>query len=212
MTAIPQKQVLFDINALKPQWSHPYFDNNKIKPHYSKQELEAFAYDYYLRFMPFFKHQAEGNLGPGVVIEFSTRMRQKLGLASLFLRNIRINQLYFARDPRLLPYCLFHELVHLWLYDCLLDPGHTRKFYEKMFEFEQTGLPKDPDVHIHSRLSSEAKFVYVCKNCRNRWYVNDAQTDRLSCGYCEERFGQLTFPERFENIHSELRIKLANFF
>ncbi len=53
-------------------------------------------------------------------------------MAHLFESKITLNSRYFIKDPRLLPYTLFHELVHLWLYDCFLDPGHTWRFYDKM--------------------------------------------------------------------------------
>lgn len=176
---------------IKPQWFHPYLLNtesvsNGKKAVLSKTQLEAYAYDYYLRFLVFFREQPEGTLRSGVVIEFTRKMRQKLGLAYLFDHRIKLNQNYFARDPVLLPYTLFHELTHLWLYDCLFDPSHTRRFYRKMTEFAETGLPVDPDVYIHSRVATEAKYVYMCPNCQNRWFVREKIRRSIYCGPCYE--------------------------
>jgi predicted SprT family Zn-dependent metalloprotease len=155
----------------------------------SKEELQELAYDYYRLFLPFFTNQPEGSLESEVEIIFTQRMRQKLGLAYLFEHKIRLNQSYFAKDPTLLPYTLFHELTHLWLYDCLLDPGHTRRFYNKMAEFESTGLPVDNDVHIHTRVALEGKYVYICPNCKNRWYLRDRLKHAIYCGHCYDKEG-----------------------
>ncbi len=188
-----------DISPVAPEWFHPLLlsPKNRRKP-LSKDELKAFAYDYYLRFLPFFKNQTEGSLEAGVEIEFTVRMRQKLGLAYLFEHKIRLNQAYFAGDPSLLPYTLFHEMTHLWLYDCLLDPGHTRRFYNKMSEFEWTGLPVDPDVHIHTRVAPEGKYVYTCPNCKNRWYLRERLRYAIYCGHCFDKEGVEYYAKRLK--------------
>lgn len=187
------------VGYIKPQWSHPYLvaESNQIK--LNKAELQAYAYDFYLRFLPFFKNQPEGSLGSGVVIEFTQRMRHKLGLANLFARSIKLNQRYFSTDPKLLPYTLFHELTHLFLYDCYFDPGHTRRFYLKMKDFERTGLPIDKQVHIHRRIANESRYVYVCPGCDHRWYVNERAHKRLSCGHCWEHKEKTEFPLKHLN-------------
>ncbi len=166
----------------------------------SRDQLVVLAYDYYLRFLPFFQDQAEGTIEAGVEIEFTQRMRQKLGLAYLFEHKIRLNQSYFAKDPSLLPYTLFHEMTHLWLYDCLLDPGHTRRFYNKMHEFESTGLPIDPDVHIHVRVAPEGKYVYSCPNCKNRWYLRDRLNYSIYCGHCFDKEGVEYYAKRLKTV------------
>ncbi len=191
-------------SQVKPQWFHPLLNlpadpQRRIK----RNELEAFAYDFYVRFMPFFRHREEGSLLPGVTIEFNGRMKQKLGLAYLFERKIKLNLNYFSRDPRLLPYTLFHELTHLWLYDCLLDPGHTRRFYAKMSEFRMTGLPIDQAVHIHRRLAPEAKYIYSCPNCKNRWYVRKKLRHAIYCGHCHEKNGEEHFAQLLERKRPE---------
>lgn len=178
----------FDPAAVRPQWYHPLLGEKPAEA-LKKSDLQAYSYDYFLRFLPLFKDQFEGSIGPGVLIEFTRRMRQKLGLAYLFERKIKLNQDYFATDPRLLPYTLFHELTHLWLYDCYLDPGHTRRFYNKMAEFAQTGLPIDPDVHIHRRVAAEGKHIYGCPNCNNRWYLKDRLRHKIYCGHCFDKQG-----------------------
>lgn len=177
----------FDPKDIKPQWYHPLLRD--ISHVLSKQELQSFSYEYYLKFLPFFRNQPEGSLAVGVSIEFTKKMKQKLGLAFLFEHKIKLNQNYFATDPALLPYTLFHEMTHLWLYNCLLDPGHTRRFYSKMKEFEQTGLPLDPDVHIHRRIAPEAKHVYSCPNCDNRWFMREKPRRKTYCGHCYDKNG-----------------------
>jgi predicted SprT family Zn-dependent metalloprotease len=181
--------VRFDTKGIRAQWMHPLLKARNVKRPLEREELREFAYDYYERFLPFFTAQPEGSLVHPVNIDFTRRMRQKLGLAYLFEHKIRLNEAYFAEDPSLLPYTLFHELTHLWLYDCLYDPGHTRRFYNKMQEFSRTGLPIDPDVHIHTRVAAEGKYVYSCPNCKNRWYLRDRLTYSIYCGHCFDREG-----------------------
>lgn len=181
--------VRFAPRRARAPWHHPLLTAEKGRGGIDRAELLAFARDFYVRFMPFFTEQEEGSLVSPVEIELTTRMRQKLGLAYLFEHKIRLNETYFAKDPSLLPYTLFHEMTHLWLYDCLLDPGHTRRFYNKMAEFERTGLPIDPDVHIHTRVAPEGKFVYSCPNCKNRWYLRDRLRYSIYCGHCFDREG-----------------------
>ena len=189
------------VRAVKPQWFHPLLDTVKDsngQRSIDRSTLESFAYDYYVRFMPFFRNQAEGCLLPGVQIAFNSRLKQKLGLAYLFERKITLNQKYFAKDPRLLPYTLFHELTHVWLYDCLMDPGHNRRFYAKMNEFRGTGLPVDQGVHIHRRLAPEAKYIYSCPNCENRWYLREKLRNAMYCGHCFEKSGDEFFTRPLE--------------
>lgn len=185
-----------------PRWFHPLLAKSpgRRRRAMSREQLVALAYDYYLRFLPFFQHQEEGSIETHVEILFTKRMRQKLGLAYLFEHKIRLNEAYFANDPSLLPYTLFHEMTHLWLYDCLLDPGHTRRFYNKMREFDSTGLPVDPDVHIHTRVAPEGKHVYSCPNCKNRWYLRDRLTYSIYCGHCFDREGVEYYAKRLKIV------------
>ena len=171
-------------SVIKPPYDHPYLHREEWLAPLSRQELRAFAYDFFLRFSAFFRHQPEGDLEPGITIEFNAKMKHRLGSASLFERKIKLNFLYFSKKPAILPYTLFHKLVHLWLYDCEYDPGHTHRFYRKMLEFLKTGLPVDPQVHIHKRLSSEAPFMYMCKSCGQRWHVNDHKVSKMYCDHC----------------------------
>lgn len=169
--------------------------NEKQNQELSREQLVAIANKYYDYFLPFFTNQPEGSLVKKVEFIFTKRMRQKLGLAYLFEHKIRLNQIYFAKDPRLLPYTLFHELTHLWLYDCLLDPGHTQRFYKKMSEFASTGLPIDNEVHIHTRIAIEGKHVYSCPNCKNRWYLRERLNYTIYCGHCFDKEGVEYFAE-----------------
>ena len=176
----------YNPTQIRPEWFHPLLFSQKA---ISKTELYDLGWHYYRKLRPFFQNQEEGTLGEHVVLEFNKRMRQKLGLAYLFERKVKLNQTYFMDDPSLLPYTLFHELTHLWLYDCGLDPGHTHRFYAKMKEFESTDLPIDPDVHIHRRVAPEGKFVYSCPNCKNRWYLRESLNYSIYCGHCFDRDG-----------------------
>lgn len=192
--------VNFTARRVKSAWSHPLLATPRRRRPIERAELLAFAQDFFQRFLPFFTDQAEGSIDADIVdLDLTSRMRQKLGLAYLFEHKIRLNESYFAKDPSLLPYTLFHEMTHLWLYDCLLDPGHTRRFYNKMDEFEQTGLPVDPDVHIHTRVAPEGKFVYCCPNCKNRWYLRDRLGYAIYCGHCFDREGIEYYAKRVRN-------------
>jgi 3-dehydroquinate synthase len=82
----------------------------------------------------------------------------------------------------------------------LLDPGHTRRFYNKMAEFDRTGLPVDPDVHIHTRVAPEGKYVYSCPNCKNRWYLRDRLRYSIYCGHCYDREGIEYYAKRLKTV------------
>jgi len=181
----------------KPEWDHPYLHVQKVL---GRAQLETLAYHYFLKFLVFFKDQPEGSIKPGLDIEYSARMKNKLGLADLFNHNIKLNLNYFKKDPSFLPYTLFHEMVHIWLYNCSLDPGHTRRFYLKMKYFEATQLPIDTKVHIHKRIASEAKFISTCPNCHNKWFTNTKREHKkLYCGFCYEQSNERFFPVRVPN-------------
>ena len=155
----------------------------------SEEELATLAESYLEMFLPYFTNQKEGSINPDITLQLSAKMKQKLGLAFLFEHKIRLNFSYFRKDPSLLPYTLFHEMTHIWLYDCMLDPGHTQRFYNKMAEFQATGLAVDPDVHVHRRIAPEGKFVYICPNCSNRWFMRDRLKYSIYCGHCFDREG-----------------------
>lgn len=197
-TAHSDRIVSFTPRRVQSPWEHPLLMHPKSgrRRPIERAELVEFAYDFYMRFLPFFTGQTEGSIEANVSIEMTARMRQKLGLAYLFEHKIRLNEAYFANDPSLLPYTLFHEMTHLWLYDCLFDPGHTLRFYNKMAEFEQTGLAVDPDVHIHTRFAPEGKYVYCCPNCKNRWYLREQLSYSIYCGHCFDREGLEFYAKR----------------
>jgi len=179
----------FDFSNLEQNWRHPYLSQNQERIYLSKFELRKFAYEYYLKFLPFFRNQPEGCIETQVRIDVSRRLKSKLGLAYLFEKKIILNEDYFAQDPKWLPYTLFHEMVHVWLYSCYLDPGHTSRFYRKMAEFKSTGLPIDSEMHIHDRLNPESNFVYCCPNCGNRWYLREVISYSIFCGQCYDSDG-----------------------
>lgn len=162
----------------------------------SADELTALAENYLEQFLPFFTNQKEGSINPNITLQLSAKMKQKLGLAFLFEHKIRLNLSYFRKDPSLLPYTLFHEMTHMWLYDCMLDPGHTKRFYNKMAEFQETGLAIDPEVHVHRRIAPEGKFVYICPNCSNRWFMRERLKYSIYCGHCFDREGVEYFARR----------------
>jgi predicted SprT family Zn-dependent metalloprotease len=116
-------------------------------------------------------------------------MRNKVGLAVLFENKIRLSLTYFQANPQFLPYTIFHEMTHLWLYHSGFDPGHTKRFYEKMAEFEHTGYQIDPEVHVHTRLAAEGRYVYICNNCENRWHLKEELDHNIYCALCFKREG-----------------------
>lgn len=189
-TSTPQTSLPFDPNSIDAQWLHADLVRNAEKEgELTKGQLRILAYDYYLKFLPHFRNQPEGSIAPSVEIEFTGRMKQKLGMAYLFEHKIKLNLSYFTKEPALLPYTLFHEMTHLWLYCCGFDPGHTQRFYNKMSEFETSGLPVDLDVHIHTRVAPEGKYVYSCPNCSNRWYMREQVSYSIFCGHCFDQEG-----------------------
>jgi predicted SprT family Zn-dependent metalloprotease len=192
---LPQK-IIFDLDRISIEWRHPYlsFDGRL-----DKKQLEAYAYDYYLRFLPLFRNTEFGSIRPGVDIRFTKRMKHQLGSASVYAGKIRLNQNYFEVQPQLLPYTLYHELTHQWLYDCHFDPGHTKRFYNKMKQFESTGLPVDPSVHIHKRIQSEGQYVYTCPQCEKRWYNNKRYRRAFYCGPCHEENGMRPIMQVYRN-------------
>ncbi len=155
----------------------------------SSEELQEVAEESFEILLPFFLNQDEGSIVSNVKIELSKKMEQKLGLSYLFERMIRLNLKHFINNTKYLPYTLFHEMTHLWLYDCDLDPNHTWRFYRKMDEFSVSGLPVDPSVHVHRRVVSEAECVYSCPNCANRWYLRAELRYPIYCGPCHDAEG-----------------------
>ena len=137
-----------------------------------------------------FRNQPEGSMRFGVDIDLSARMKTRLGEADLFHGMIRLNSSYFMNSPEVLPYTLFHEMIHLWLYDCGRDPAHTRKFYEKMATFDELGLPVDHKVHIHKRQVKEGQFVYKCGECSFKWFHRSKAKYAAICGFCEKHHGK----------------------
>ena len=150
---------------------------------FDREDLELLADYFYNLFLPHFLGDEE-SIQIGTSFEFSRRMRLRVGLALLFENKVRLNEAYFAHNPHFLPYTIFHEMTHLWLYHTGHDPGHTRRFYQKMDEFKKTGYLVDPEVHIHTRLAAESKYVYICNNCRNRWHLKDPLDHDIFCGLC----------------------------
>ena len=86
-----------------------------------------------------------------VVLDLSSRMGNTLGMCYPERRRIALNEEYFLRDPRYLPFTLHHEMVHMFLWDAGRDWGHTREFYALMEEFPAERYPVDPNVHVHAR-------------------------------------------------------------
>lgn len=181
-------------------WYHPYlygeYTNHDFLTH---EEIDDLAYEYYFRFLPFFVNQEEGSIKPNIRIDFSSRMKKKLGLTFLFERLIRLNYNYFCYSPINLPYTIFHEMTHIWLYDCNLDPSHTWRFYKKMEEFSVCMLPIDPAAHVHTRIAHEATNVYSCPLCMNRWFKKDQLEHKIFCGPCFDRTGEKYFAVKFNN-------------
>lgn len=121
--------------------------------------------------------------------EFTKKLRSKLGITLLFDRKIFLNECYFSLYPERLPYTLYHELTHLWLYDSFYDPNHTPRFYKKMREFYRTRYPIDLEVKNQGFLEKEAKLIYQCPRCHHRWHLHEPLTYSMYCGPCFDRHG-----------------------
>lgn len=156
---------------------------------FDQEDLELLAEYFFDLFLPRFVATPEGGLESGTRIEFSKKMRNKVGLAVLFENKIRLSLSYFQQNPQFLPYTIFHEMTHLWLYHSGFDPGHTKRFYEKMAEFQETGYKIDPEVHVHTRLAAEGSYVYICSNCENRWHLKEELDHDIYCALCFKREG-----------------------
>lgn len=164
---------------------------------FDREDIELLADYFFELFLPRFTGQVEGSIRLGTTIEVSKKMTSKIGLALLFENKIRLSESYFLEHPHYLPYAMFHEMTHLWLYHSGHDPGHTRRFYRKMQEFIETGYLVDPEVHVHSRLAAEAKYIYSCQNCQNRWHIRETLKHDIFCGLCwrkekTKHFAELT--------------------
>jgi predicted SprT family Zn-dependent metalloprotease len=173
------------------------------KIQFEKEDLELLADYFYEQFAPRFLTNRKDGALPNSKIEFSRRMKNKIGLAVLFENKIRLNLAYFAVNPQFLPYAIFHEMTHLWLYHLGYDPGHTKRFYQKMLEFEQTGYRVDPEVHIHTRLAVEGNYVYICKNCKNRWHLKEALDHEMYCALCFRKSGIEHYAKLARNQHPD---------
>ncbi len=156
---------------------------------FEKEDLELLADYFFELFSPRFSNSGSDNNRQATTIEFSNKMKNKVGLAILFENKIRLSLSYFANAPQLLPYTIFHEMTHLWLYQSGFDPGHTKRFYQKMLEFEQTGYQIDPEVHVHTRLAAEGGYVYICSNCENRWHLKEELRHNIYCALCYRKNG-----------------------
>ena len=126
-----------------------------------------------------------------VSLEFTRKLGRKLGLTFLFDRKIYLNFNYFQRFPERLPYTLFHEMTHLWLYDSFYDPNHTARFYQKMHEFHGTKYPVDKEVKNPRFFAKEAEYIYQCPQCANRWHLHETLTYSMYCGPCYDRLGKI---------------------
>jgi predicted metal-dependent hydrolase len=96
----------------------------------------------------------------GIQFEVSGRMERALGMCYPTKRMIRLNRTYFLSRQALLPYTLFHELVHQYLYDLGEPWGHTAQFYALMEVFPAHRFPRDPNVHIHERQAKVGQKIH----------------------------------------------------
>lgn len=137
-------------------------------------------------------------------IEFNKSLGKKLGVTFLFDRIIFLNFNYFRKHPERLPYTLFHEMTHLWLYESFYDPNHTARFYKKMNEFQKTHYPIDSEVKNLRFFEKEAEHLYQCPHCSHRWYLHNPLTYSMYCGPCYDRQGvkfTLMLKTRDQAIH-----------
>ena len=110
-----------------------------------------------LRHLTYEELKARPNVLKGVGLELSPRMERALGMCYPEKRRIALNEPYFLRNPDYLAYTLYHETVHMFLFDAGRPWGHTREFYALMEEFPRHQHTVDPNVHIHMRSAKAGK-------------------------------------------------------
>ena len=106
-----------------------------------------------------------------VEFRLSGRMERALGLCYPTKRLIKINVSYFSERVAFLPYTVFHELVHLFLYDLGRPWGHTAEFYSLMECFPVERYMKDPNVHIHEKQEQKGRAVNARHDAEGRQKV-----------------------------------------
>jgi predicted SprT family Zn-dependent metalloprotease len=153
--------------------------------HQDKSKLNQLGLQLLPELLPFFTQTAEGSLEASKVrLQFTPKLKRSLGISFIFDHLIQLNIEYFKEFPQRLAHTLFHELTHLWLYDCNHDPGHTERFFIKMADFNGTGYPFDHEMTTLSRSVKEAPFIYRCSRCSRRWYLHQVSSYSIYCGQC----------------------------
>jgi predicted SprT family Zn-dependent metalloprotease len=137
----------------------------------SKEFLQNELMSTYLAFAPLLlKHRSfeEVQKFPRALrdVDFalSDRMAHTLGMCYAHKRRLVFNENYFSLNPHLLPYTLFHELVHLFLFDLKKPWGHTKEFYALMEEFPHERYSVDTKVHIHMKAAAAGKKLKSSKD------------------------------------------------
>ena len=83
--ATQTQPTIYSSDDIAPEFFHPLLERKKSRRAISAAELNQFAQDYYERFRRFFVGQPEGSLDLDIDVRMTSRMRQKLGLAYLFI-------------------------------------------------------------------------------------------------------------------------------
>lgn len=122
-----------------------------------------------------------------VVIDFSQRMGSTLGLCYPETRKIHLNFEYFSKKTSYLPYTLYHEMVHQFLFDMKKPWHHTTEFYFLMGLFPNC-YARDPNVHIHMR-QAQAGIKKLVKHEAEEKERKAAETIILK----ESHFGEENF-------------------
>ncbi len=161
------------------------FPDMPVGFHQEKSKLNQLGLHLLAEFLPFFTQTKEGTLESSrVKIQFTPKLKRSLGISFIFDHLIQLNIQYFREFPDRLAHTLFHELTHLWLYDCNLDPGHTERFFMKMADFKGTGYPLDHEMAALSCCVKEAPFIYHCTRCHRRWHLHQVSSYSIYCGQC----------------------------
>lgn len=102
-----------------------------------------------------------------VSVEFSERLGDALGICYPEDRVIRLSASYFSRYARLLPYTLYHEMVHQFLFDIKRPWSHNEQFYYLMELFPRA-YEVDRNVHIHMRSAEKGRRIWEKKENERR--------------------------------------------
>ena len=87
---------------------------------------------------------------------------------------------------------LKHEMIHLWLYERGLPPGHTAQFRAKARQIGQSATRHGIDLPL-----PKSGWIYACRNCGAQMARRRRASRAAACARCCKEFGDGKFDARF---------------